>query len=165
MIQSAAKDHAHGDAAAARAALEKARALDPNNPLIAEHVSELAADVAAAQPRALYDDADNELGESPRLQSATSVQSFHLKTDRRTVIQRVYKAFGIDATMDQSVPAPPMRFDLDDATFAQATEAVAHATDTFAVPLDAHRVVVALDTRQNRQLFVRQETETCIYLA
>jgi Flp pilus assembly secretin CpaC len=163
LIQNAAKDRAHGDAGAARAALEKARALDPNNPLIAEHVSELATDVAAAQPRALYDDTDSSLGESPRLQPASGVQSFHFKTDRRAVIQRVYKAFGIDTTMDQSVPAPPMRFDLENATFAQATEAVAHATDTFAVPLDAHRVVVALDTRQNRQLFERQDTET-LYL-
>lgn len=163
LIQNAAKDRAHGNAVAARAALLTARDLDPHNPLIAEHVSDLAADVVAAQPPTLYEDAANDLGESARIEPSNGVHSFHLKTDRRGVIQSVYKAYGIDATMDQSVPAPFMRFDLDDATFAQATQALERATDTFVVPLDAHRVLVARDTRQNRQQFERQDTET-IYL-
>ncbi len=36
-------------------------------------------------------------------------------------------------------------------------------TDSFTVPLDAHRALVAKDTRENRQQFMRQEYET-IYL-
>ena len=36
-------------------------------------------------------------------------------------------------------------------------------TDSFTVPLDAHRALVAKDTRENRQQFMRQEFET-VYL-
>ena len=37
-------------------------------------------------------------------------------------------------------------------------------TNSFYVPLDAHRVLVASDTRANRQEFTRQELET-VYLS
>ena len=36
-------------------------------------------------------------------------------------------------------------------------------TDSFTVPLDAHRALVAKDTRENRQQYMREEFET-IYL-
>jgi type II secretory pathway component GspD/PulD (secretin) len=56
-----------------------------------------------------------------------------------------------------------VRFDIDDATFLQATKAVNMATDSFTVPLDTHRTLIAKDTRENRQQYMRQEFET-IYL-
>ncbi|HVZ84268.1 MAG TPA: hypothetical protein VG893_11385 [Terracidiphilus sp.] len=163
LIQTATAARTRRDAAAARAALARANTLDPGNPIIAQHVSSLASDVAAALPHALYADTGDDLGEAPRLQPAAGTQSFHLKVDARQLIQRVYRAYGIEATLDQSVSAPLVRFDLDNATFAQATEALDDVTHCFAVPLDARRVVVARDNRQNRQLFERQETET-LYL-
>jgi len=86
-----------------------------------------------------------------------------LKLDRRSLIQRVYKAYGIDATLDQSVQATPARFDADDVSFNQAVDLLNMATNSFDVPIDAHRVLVARDTRENRTQFLRQELET-IYL-
>jgi type II secretory pathway component GspD/PulD (secretin) len=56
-----------------------------------------------------------------------------------------------------------VQFDIDDATFAQATQAVSMVTDSFTVPLDAHRALVAKDTRDNRQQYMREEFET-VYL-
>ena len=56
-----------------------------------------------------------------------------------------------------------MRFDIDDVTFDQAMRAVNMVTDSFTVPLDAHRALVAKDTRDNRQQYMREEFET-IYL-
>jgi general secretion pathway protein D len=164
LIQSAAKERNRGDAAAARAALEKARTLDPKNEQVAQHVDELADDAARALPRDLYAGPGDYMERAPRLAPNSRIQSFHLKIDRRQLIQKVYKAYGIDATLDQSVPATTARFDLDDATFAQARQALEDTTNTFGVTLDPHRVVVARDTKTNRDQFQRQETET-IYLS
>ncbi len=163
LVQQAAKARNQSDRATARAALERARALDPKNVQVAEHTDELADDVVAAQGRALYADTGDGMDRMPRLEPKPGTQSFHLRTDRRSILQQVFRAYGLSAVMDQSVPATIMRFDVDDATFAQASAAVTDTTGTFAVPLDTHRVVVAQDTKRNRDQFQREESET-IYL-
>lgn len=163
LIQTAAKARMRGDKTAEQAALQKAAALDPHNIEVAAHLDQLADDVAAAQPKSVYDQGVDSLAPAPSLAPMAGTHSFHLKTDRRTVIQSVYRSFGIEASVDQSVTGPPVRFDLDDATFAQASQAVNMATDSFTVPLDAHRALVAKDSRENRQQYMREEFET-VYL-
>jgi type II secretory pathway component GspD/PulD (secretin) len=49
---------------------------------------------------------------------------------------------------------------LDGASFEEATRALALVTNCFYVPMDAHGVVVAADTRDKRQRFTPQELET-----
>ena len=163
LIQAAAKARMRGDKTAEQAALQKAEALDPHNIEVAAHLDEMADDVAMAQPKSLYDQGVDSLAPAPSLEPMAGTHSFHLKTDRRTVIQTVYRSFGIEASVDQSVTGPPVRFDMDDATFAQASQAVNMATDSFTVPLDAHRALVAKDSRENRQQYMREEFET-VYL-
>ena len=163
LIQTAARARIRGDKTAEQAALQKAAELDPKNIQVAEHLDEMAADAAARQTKPLYEQGTNTLAPAPTLEPTTVTHSFHLKSDRRTVIQTVFRTFGIEASVDQSVTGPPVRFDIDDATFGQATQAVNMVTDSFTVPLDAHRALVAKDTRENRQQFMRQEYET-IYL-
>ena len=68
------------------------------------------------------------------------------------------------ATADASIPATQARMDIDDVSFDEAARAVGLVTDSFYVPLDAHHVLVARDTRTNRQEFTRLEMET-VYLA
>jgi hypothetical protein len=92
------------------------------------------------------------------------VQSFHLHENQRQIIQKVYRAYGIEVTMDDSIRGTAVRFDADDANFAQATRALSLATRSFFVPIDPHRVLVAYDTRQNRIEFTRNGVET-VYLA
>jgi len=163
LIQTAAKARIRGDRTAEQAALQKAAALDPHNIEVAVHLDQMAADVAAAQTKPVYEQGADSLAPSPVLAPMAGTHSFHLKSDRRTTIQTVYRTFGIEASVDQTVTGAPVRFDMDDATFAQATQAVNMATDSFTVPLDAHRALVAKDTRENRQQFMRQEFET-VYL-
>ncbi len=160
LIQTAAKARIRGDKTAEQAALQKAAALDPHDIEVAAHLDEMAADVSAAQAKPIYEQGVASLGPAPVLAPMAGAHSFHLKTDRRTVIQTVYRAFGIETSVDQSVTGPPVRFDVDNATFAQATQAVNMATDSFMVPLDAHRVLIAKDTRANRDQYMRQEFET-----
>ncbi|HWT66139.1 MAG TPA: hypothetical protein VN151_08490, partial [Terracidiphilus sp.] len=160
LVQEAAKARNKGDAAAARAALERARSLDPKNPQVTQHVNELADDVVQAQTAPLYAGTGDRLGEAPRLTPKPGTQSFHLKVDARTLLQRVYQDYGIRAVMDQSVQAKQLRFDIDDAGFVQATSAANMLAGTFAEPLDAHTVVVALNNRQNILQYQHLETET-----
>ncbi len=163
LIQTAAKARMRGDKTAERAALEKARQLDPHNLAVAQHLDEMAVDATAGRGKPLYDQGVDSLAPAPTLAPMTGTHSFHLKTDRRTAIQTVFRSYGIEASVDQTVSGPPVRFDMDDAPFIQAMQAVNLVTDSFTVPLDAHRALIAKDTRENRQQYMRQEFET-IYL-
>lgn len=164
LIQKAAKARIQGDTTAERAALEHAAELDPKNLQVSEHLREMADDAAATQRSAIYGQAEESLAPAPKLVPVEGTRSFHLRTmDRRQAIQNVFRSFGIEASVDTSVTGPPLRFEMENATFAQATQAINLATDSFTVPLDAHRALVAKDTRENRLQFMRQEFET-VYL-
>lgn len=164
LIQAEAKDRLLGDAAAARAALAHALELDPRNSQAAEHLHELGDDALLGLSRPLYEQAASEAGETPEPTHSAQVNSFHLRTDQHQAIQQVFKAYGLDATLDDSVHSTQIRLDMDDANFVQATRVLGLMTNSFYVPLDAHRVLVARDTPENRQRFIRQELET-IYLS
>jgi len=163
LIQTATKARIKGDATAERAALQRAAELDPRNLQVAEHLREMADETVASQSKSLYAQAADSLAPAPTLEPLSGTKSFHLRTDRRQAIQNVFHSFGIEASIDSSVTGPPVRFEMDDATFAQAMQAINMVTDTFTVPLDAHRAIVARDTRENRTQFMRQEFET-VYL-
>lgn len=163
LIQNATKARIRGDATAERAALMKAAELDPHNLQVAEHLREMADDATASQTPSLYGQATESLAPAPKLEPVTGKKNFHLRTDRRQAIQNVFRSFGIEASVDNTVTGPPVRFEMDNATFDEATQAINLATDTFTVPLDAHRALVAKDTRENRQQYMRMEFET-VYL-
>jgi len=163
LIQAAARDRGRKDAAAARAALAHALELDPRSAQANEHLSELGDNALLGQPRPLYEQGAETVGNEVELAPAAGVHSFHLRTGRRQIIQQVFKAYGIDATIDDSVSAVETRLDIDNVGFAEAARVVGMVTTSFYVPLDAHRALVARDTKDNRQQFTRQELET-VYL-
>jgi Flp pilus assembly secretin CpaC len=164
LIQAAAKARLLGDAAAGRAALARALELDPRNIQATEHLHELGDDALLGQSRPLYEQGAETVGEAPELTHSAEVHSFHLRTDQRQIIEQVFKAYGLDATLDESVHSTQIRLDMDDAGFALAMRVVGLMTNSFYVPLDAHRVLVARDTPDNRRQFTPQELET-IYLS
>ena len=118
---------------------------------------------ACSQPRSTSSGA-NGAGGSIQLAPDAGVKSFHLRTDQRQLVQQVFKAYGISATVDDSVQSKLARFDIDDVGFDAAARALAMVTHSFYVAIDAHRALVAADTRENRLQFTRQEMET-IYLS
>ena len=164
LIQAAAKDRLSGDAAKSRAALAHALELDPGNPQVKQHMFELGDDAVLGQPRPIYEKAEQRAGEGMELAPAAGVHSFHLHGDQRQIIQQVFKAYGIDVTVDESVRAVPARLDLDNAGFEQAARIVGMATASFYVPLDAHRALSAGDTKANHEKFTPLEFET-VYLS
>lgn len=164
LIQSAAKARLRGDADAARAALTQALELDPKSIEATQHLYELGDDSIRSQSRPLYEQTAGNAGGAVPLAPVAGPHSFHLRTDQHQAIQEVFRAYGIAATTDDSIQPTRTRLDIDDASFEQATRALALLTKSFYVPIDAHRVLVARDTTANRQQFSRQEMET-VYLS
>ncbi|MGA2534754.1 MAG: tetratricopeptide repeat protein [Terracidiphilus sp.] len=163
LIQSAARDRIRSDAAAERDALEQALALDPTNIQVTEHLHELGDDALRGESRPVYEAGTETVGGSLQIEPTAGEHSFHLRTDQRQAIQQVFKAFGLQASVDDSVRLTQVRLDMDDATFPLAMRALSLATNSFYVPLDTHRVLVARDTPENRRQFERLDLET-IYL-
>ncbi len=164
LIQAAAKDRTKGDPAAARAALAQALDLDRANPQIAQHLNELGDEATAGRSTPLYAEGPELLGPPEALVPTTALQSFHLHVAERQMIEQVFKAYGIQATVDDSVHYTLARLDVDNVKFADAMRILSLLTHTFYVPLDARRAVVALDSPDNRKKFEHEEVET-LYLS
>ena len=163
LIQAAAKDRFRRDAEAERAALTRALELDPKNIQVTEHLHELGDDAVRGQSIPPYQQAANTVAEAEAFGHPAGVHSFHLHTTQRQAIPQVFKAYGLDATLDDSVRGQMIRLDLDNASFDEAMEVLSLVTHSFFVPLDTHRVLVAQDTRANREEFERLDLET-VYL-
>lgn len=163
LIQTAAKDRLVGNQPGSRAALLRAYRLDPKNIEVNEHLDQLGADIARAQQQPLYAKVANSLGGPIQLEYSKARHNFHIRTNERQVIRQVFKAYGVEAMIDSSVGATVVQMNLGDADFQQAAHALGLITDSFYVPLDAHHVVVARNTQQNRQRFMRLDLET-VYL-
>ena len=164
LIQSAAKSRLRGDEPGARAALARALELDPRNIEATEHLDELGDEAVRGLPRPLYERTAGTVGVVAPLAPQAGLHSFHIRAGERAIIEQVFKAFGIVATTDDSIESTEIRFDIDEANFEDTTRALALATNSFYVPLDAHHVLAARDTRTNRAEFTRLEMET-VFLA
>ena len=164
LIQVAAKDRMQGNSEAARAALTHAFELDPHNEQVEQHMHELGDIALPDEVSPQSERAGPMLGGLEQIEPAADVHSFHLRASQRQVITQVFKAYGIETTMDDSVRGTMIHFDVDDANFVEAIRALSMVTKSFYVPIDAHRVLVALDTRENRIQFTRNGEET-IYLS
>ena len=164
LIQTATRDRLIGDVAGQRATLVHALELDPKNSEVTEQLYELSDDALRVQSGPIYERSASTIGEPVKLMIGTKTHSFHIRADHAKVIQEVFKAYGLDATVDESIKPAQVRLDMDDATFEEATRVLGMLTNSFYVPLDPHRVLVAKDTRENRTQFMREELET-IYLS
>jgi len=163
LIQAAAKDRILGNPKAELAALQRALELDPRNIQVTEHLHEMGDDAVRGEATPIYEQGADTVGASAPLEPTPGVHSFHLHTDQRTAIQQVFKAYGLQPTVDDSIRFVQVRLDIDDASFEQAMRAIGMLTNSFYVPLDAHRVLIARDTPENRTQFERLDLET-IYL-
>ena len=102
-------------------------------------------------------------GDAAVLEPTAGVHSFHLRADQRQIIQQVFKAYGIEVSVDNTILAKQARLDVDDVDFETAARVVGLVTESFYIPLDAHHVLAARDTKENRQQFTPLELET-VYL-
>jgi Flp pilus assembly secretin CpaC len=163
LIQAAAKSRLRGDAEQARATLAHALELDPKNIQVTQHLYELGDDALLGQSRPSYEQGAGTVGAAVELAPTAEVHSFHLHTDQRQIIQQVFKAYGIEVSVDNTVQATQNRLDMDDVDFETAAHVVGLVTGSFFIPLDAHHALAARDTKENRQQFTPLEVET-VYL-
>ncbi|MGA7524436.1 MAG: hypothetical protein WBW84_18430 [Acidobacteriaceae bacterium] len=162
LVQQADKARILGHFQEARAKIAEAYRVDPADPVVAQHVRELAQATVAGEP-ATRSESDTEAAPPIQLRPKPVRLSFHLRNSERNIISQVLPAYGIQPTLDDSVGARQIRFDVDDADYSAAERALALATNTFVVPLDPERALVARDTRTNRDKYEREAVET-VYL-
>jgi general secretion pathway protein D len=160
LIQQAEKARILGKDDVVHARLAEALELDPTNPIAAQHIGDLAG-IESAPLQA--DDIASKVADVIRLEPTSGKRSFHVRADGQSLLRQVLSAYGIAPSFDSSVSSQPVRFDVDDVNFHQAEELLQLQTNTFFVPLDPHRVLVAKDTRANRQEYERLLLET-VYL-
>lgn len=160
LIQQAEKARILGKNDVVNARLAEALQLDPTNPIVAQHISELA-DVASEPPKT--DDITSSIADAIQLEPTPGKHSFHIRADGLSLLRQVLSSYGIAPSFDSSVSSQPVRFDVEDVDFQQAQQLLRLETNTFFVPLDPHRVLVAKDTRANRQEYERLLLET-VYL-
>jgi general secretion pathway protein D len=161
LVQEAEKARIGQNPAAARQKLEEAYRLDPQNPIVAQHVDDLAQAVRmSVEP---VDEQGVEAEGPIELSPAAGKKSFHLKASQQEVVRQVLSAFEITPVMDSSVGSQQTRLDADDVDYGQASQMAKMLSNTFFVPLDPKRVLVAKDTKENRTKFERLLVES-IYL-
>jgi general secretion pathway protein D len=158
LVQEAVKAKLSGHPEVSRQKLEEALILDPKNPVIAQHVEELANDQKMFIDQAGTEGVDAE--GAIELTPANVQKSFHLKGTQQEILRQVLSAYQLTPVMDSSVTQLAIRLDADDVDYAQASQMVKMLTGTFFVPLDPKRVLVAKDTKENRQKYERLLVES-----
>jgi hypothetical protein len=153
LVRAAEKDRAAGNNTAATDKLQQAHRLDPDNPMVKALISAMSQAIVApkedAAPIAII------RGKSVTLHPRDVRQSFHSRGLPSQLIRDVLLAYGVTPIIDDSVPRASIRVDLDDATYAEAAEALKLLTGTFFVPLDETHVIVAKDSPEKRTQFDR----------
>ena len=166
LVHRAAAARQAGNAAGAQQILEQAQALDPDNRLVAEHMSGGGDPLSPVSDPLRFPAANlaSTLAGAIQLKPQPGTHTFHERGDRRSVLRAVYQAFGLRVQFDPALEAgAPVRFDMENASFSDASAALHAMTHSFAVPLERTLALIANDTAQERARLVPQLEET-IYL-
>ena len=161
LVQAADKSRALGHTDEASADLIQAFNLDPTNPMVAQHIDEIAPDAAPEHEQ--RDPEAEAAGGLIELVPAKTLRSFHLRASANDVLRQVLTAYGLTPTLDSSIKSEIVRFDADEVDFNEAARMVKLVTNTFFVPLDPSRLLVAEDTKDNRAKYERLGLETIYF--
>jgi general secretion pathway protein D len=162
LMQQALKARLQGDTKTFHTKMLAAAAEDGRNPLVLEHEQDLEADAPQLKPELLQNQTDD-AGPVVELAAEPGAHSFHLRLGRAELLRQVLAAYGITAIVDPALKADSVPFDADNVDFAQAVQMLNLATDTFVVPLDPRRALLAEDSKENRSKYERLAIET-VYL-
>jgi general secretion pathway protein D len=161
LIEAAEKAKLLGHTDEARNDFIKAFAIDPNNPMVVQHMDEIAQDTVSDREATTTESVN--AGPPIELTPGPGRRSFHLRANSTDILRQVLTAYGITPVFDSSVKGKVVRLDADDVNFDQAARMSKLITNTFFVPLDPARVLVAGDTKENRTKFERLAVETVYF--
>ena len=175
LVQQATKARQAGDQASAETLLAQARAIDPKDPLVLEHVEPVTGGDARAMQSAAPGTGDKSAGtatgspaehalmianaqtarpwwiEAPvlagpiELDPSTQVKSFDVRGSSSDVLRDVASAYGINAIIDNTLLNRNVRFYLENVTYEQAMPVLLSMTHAFAVPVDSTTLLIADD--------------------
>jgi general secretion pathway protein D len=176
LVQSSAKARLLGDIPKADALIAEAHTLDPDSPIVNEHLpNQTPAPLKPAfNPGLLYSSADpsrfpaadiaSTLAGPVELAPTPGTRDIHLHGGTQSVIRSLYNQFGITTVFDSSVPnGPSIDLDLKNVTFADATRILHMSERTFAIPVQPKVALIARDTTEIRDS-LQPEVEETIYL-
>ncbi len=94
---------------------------------------------------------DENLQPIPHIQANSSKHDFNLQGDEKSLFQQVASAYGVRAIWDpQLEPQSGIRFQLDQADFRTALEALTAVTHTFVFPISQQALFFVRDTEAKR---------------
>jgi general secretion pathway protein D len=157
LVQSAARARQVGDRAQADALIAQARALDPDNPILAQHLGDDEVKSIRSPASSLADTLAGPIELAP----TPGTHDFHLSGDAQSVLRQVYSAYGLTATFDPSVTSGhTLRFNVDGVNFDDANRILSSMTHTFAVAVQSKSALIAKDTQENRDALMPLIEET-----
>jgi len=162
LVHNAGKARLLGHDAEAEQLLAEARKIDPDSSILLQHP--VPGKIPAPEKLHSWIVDGPRLAGPIELKPKATPQSFHLHTTMQETVRQVAAAYGIKASLDSTVPATQVRFDLDDVSYAQAMHLLMNMGPLFVVPLTPQSIFVAKDNEENRQKYERQIQET-IYAA
>ena len=145
-----------GHAIPAVASFREALQLDPSNPFAKERLQQ----VLETRPAPVHGFRVEDGSAGVEVRPTRLKQSFHFEGDSRQLLQKVAAAYGVHATLAESVQSRPVRFDIEQVDFATAMEAAGGVTKTFWSPISSQEILVAADTRDQRQQYERMMLRT-----
>src|SRR5439155_845522 len=80
---------------------------------------------------------------------------FHYRGEGRGLLSQVASAFGITATIDDSVVSRQVRFDIQNVEFFTAMRAACAVTHTFWTPLEEKQILILIESPENHRQFDR----------
>ena len=131
--------------------------IDPNNDFARQRVNE-AIDHGGTGNR--HSPQLIEQSDEIRLIPRDNVQSFHFRGDSKQLLTQVASAYGISATIEDSVVSRRVRFDVDDVGFYLAMQLAGAVTKTFWAPLQEKQILVAAESTENHRFYDRMGLRT-----
>jgi tetratricopeptide (TPR) repeat protein len=149
-LQRGNKELADGRQVEALADFRSALKLDPANDFANQRLRDslgTAAPQVRQAPRIVEDQPELRVHPNPQ------PQSFHFRGDSKMLLTQVASAYGVTATIDETVPNRRVRFDVENVPFETAMDLACKVTKSFYSPLDAKQVYVALESVENRRQY------------
>lgn len=145
------------DQVKALASFESALALDPKNEFAQQRLSDALGN-SAPPP----DQTPVVIAQASQLQVQPNPvkAAFHFTGDSKTLLQQVAAAYGVIATIDDSVQSRRVKFDLEPVDFFTAIQAAGDVTHSFWSPTDQKQIIVAGDTADNHRTYDRLAMRT-----
>jgi len=164
LVQSAAKARLLGDNAKADALLVQARALDPNNNVVTQHLGVDASPLPAVVDLDALRNSGPEFAGPIEFDPTPGRKDVHHRGNAQDVIRAVYGDFGINVVFDSSFSSnAQLKLDLEGVDFAAATRVLSEMAHMFAVAVQPRSALIAKNTPEERDRLMPLVEET-IYL-